>query len=226
MQFVRLINTDTRNYNFHQQNVKRTIRPGEEAMVPWDLATSLFGDPTTVDTTTEPARTRAWQQAAGIHNFNTVESIAKETGTSAADVWEAMRPKIEVWDVETNVRIFMVLEDQEGLKASGAPAPTNSDQNTAFLLQQIAEMRQQMALLTQAELARQQVTPPTASPVMAGVDGPGDTSPETQMQVAPLPPAMVGQDSPPAHTPVSAEDMPQAVPTGTVGTLAPRVSLS
>jgi hypothetical protein len=230
MQFVRLVNTGTTPYDFHQANKKRILQPGEEAMVPWDVATSLFGDPFTVDTVKEPARTRAWQQATGIHNYGSIEGDSKLLQVSAAELWEQRRPKIQVYDVETGNRIYMVIEDQDGTMQNGQePAPLNDQLNVAFLTQQIADMQKTIATLVQVQLATMQTTPAvgqteTASTDGAGVDAPsgfdlptaGATAPSTP--VTPPIAAEAGADTPPVSTPQPADqpsaDTPQAVPAG------------
>jgi hypothetical protein len=225
MQFVRLVNADTRPYDFHHANRKRILNPGEEAMVPWDVATSLFGDPFTTDTPKEPARTRAFQQASGIHNYNTVEGAAKERGISAAEYWEQLRPKVQVYDVETGDRIYMVLEDQDGTKINGTPqAPMNEQLNQAFMAQQIADLQKTISALVQAQMLQAQTTLPTGQTETASQDGPPATGfdlPTTPAPAdsAPLGDAVAGTDSPP----VSTEDTPQAEPTGATSKLAGKV---
>ena len=224
MQFVRLVNAGDTPYDFHQAQKKRVLRPGEEAMVPWDLATSLFGDPFTFDTVKEPARTRAWQQASGIHNYTSLEGDAKMLGVTAAELWEQRRPKIQVYDVETGNRIFMVIEDQEGIMNAnlnlGESAQSNEQLNSAFLQQQISELQKTIATLVQVQMAQLQTTQPVGQTETASTDGiasddaipsgfdlpTAPTQPET--------PAEVGTDTPPVSTQQPSEDTPQAIPAG------------
>lgn len=171
MQFVRMVNVGDTPYDFHQHSKKRVIEPGEEAMVPWDTATSLFGDPFTTDSVLDGARTRAFKQVRGIHNFS--------LGNMTEEQWEAIRPKIEVYDIESGNRVYMVIEDPEGIKGNDIPVATNAQQNQDFLLNQLASLQAQVAQL----LALQTATPaPTAegNGVLASTDAPGQPSTPTQ----------------------------------------------
>lgn len=226
MQFVRMINVGTKPYDFHQANKKRILQVGEEAMVPWDLATSLFGDPFTTDTPKEPARTRAWQQASGIHNFTTVESEAKSRGIPTEEYWDSIKPNIQVFDVETNERIYMVIEDQDGTKTNGVQPQLNEVLNQVALQQQIADLQRTVASLVQLQLAAVQTTTATGQGEMVTQDGPGqsataDAGPGSAFDLPT--PAEAGADAPPVSTSVPSEDIPQTVPSGSTGKLAQKV---
>lgn len=168
MQFVRLVNKDHRTFDFHQNNKKRYIQPGEDVMVPWDVATSLFGDPFTTDTPTDQARTRAWSQSSGMHGYI--------VGGMTNEEWEAHRPKIEVWDIESGERVFMVMEDPEGQKASGFRPRTASESNESFLLSEINGLKQQLSVLVGALTAQAQGD---AVPEGQGPFPSSDTAPDT-----------------------------------------------
>ncbi len=196
MQFVRLVNKDKRSFDFHQSNQKRIIPKGGELMVPWDVAVSLFGDPSSVDTSRDGARTRAWKQSRGQFGYM--------DGGMTLEEWETIRPKIEVYDVETGDRIFMVIEDPEGIRVDGNPSMAQASIDTADLKEAIAQQQKQIELLTTMLMQQQQATAPQGQSVVASQDAAGDGgTPGTQ---APLPSAEAG------------EDTPQAVPTGGAGT--------
>lgn len=138
-QFVRLINKGNIPYDFHIHQIKRVIGPGQDAMIPWDVACSLFGDPSSVDTLSDQVRSRAWTQSAQLHNY--------QVGGMTEDEWQLIRPQIEVWDVETDERIYMVLEDPAGVLGSGNPAATNDDINQSELLKIIRQQQEQINAL-------------------------------------------------------------------------------
>lgn len=211
MQFVRLVNVGDKPYDFHQSNRKRILQPGEEAMVPWDVATSLFGDPTATNTTKDMARQRAWDQAAANHNYR--------VGTMTAEQWEERRPKIAVFDVETGNRIYMVLEDQDGTLYSGQAVPSNSTMNVEALQAQIAQLTKTVDVLVRAQLAAVQGA--TGQTVVASADAAPPAAPVTGFDLpttaSDTPPAVAGADVPPppatlATTKQAGEDTPQTVP--------------
>ena len=184
MQFVRLVNKDKRPFDFHQSNQKRILKPGAEVMVPWDVATSLFGDPASVDTTTDQARTRAWKQSRGQYGY--------VTGGMTQDEWEELRPKVEVYDVESGDRIIMVIEDPDGTNSGHATPQMSADSLTTRALEdQVAvlsrQLEQVMGLLTQ----QQANTPPDGQSALASRDAPDDDGTGTG-----LPEATAGEDTP------------------------------
>lgn len=192
MQFVRLVNQDHRPFDFHQMNKKRILQPGDEVMVPWDIATTLFGDPSTTDTPLDQARTRVHKQARGQFGY--------EDGGMTNEEWEAKRPKIEVYDVETGQRIYMVIEDPDGAKFSGVPAPDELATNAAGLQDQIARLERQVQQLVQLQLQNAPASQPQgASPL------PSQDAPEVPL---------TGGGALPLAQDVPGEDLPQATPTG------------
>lgn len=193
MQFVRLVNKDKRPFDFHQSNQKRIIPPGGEIMVPWDIATSLFGDPAATDSTTDPSRTRAWKQSRGQFGY--------VLGGMTQEEWEEIRPKVEVYDVETGDRIYMVIEDPEGLLVNGGtPLVSESTIQNAALEQQIALMQKQVEALTNMLMNQNAETTPRGQSAFSSEDA--ATQPESGVS---LPPALAG------------EDIPQTPPTGPKG---------
>lgn len=141
MQFVKLVNTGSAPYDFHMRQQKRVIPPGGDVMVPWDVATSLFGDPFTTDTNTDQARQRAWTQSATLHNYH--------VGGMTEDEWQAIRPSVEVYDVETGNRVYMVLEDPSGTQIAGEP-PTSGEVDNNMLVGLIRSQQEQINTLMQA----------------------------------------------------------------------------
>lgn len=206
MRFVRLVNKDSRPFDFHENQNKRLLGPGDECMVPWDLATSLFGDPFSVDTATDQARTRALKQSRGLFGY--------ELGNMTEEEWDAKRPKIEVYDVETGERVYMVLDDPLGHRPPGVsptdvPGVTNG--TISALEAQLAATNAQVELLTKLLLAQQGETSPQGQAAIVSEDAPDQPS------------GAKGEALPPAEP---SEDVPQAAPTGRSGkgkgtTLAP-----
>jgi hypothetical protein len=199
MQFVRLVNKDKRPFDFHQSNQKRVLKPGAEVMVPWDVATSLFGDPASVDTTTDQARTRALKQSRGQYGY--------VLGGMTTEEWEDLRPKVEVYDVESGDRIYMVLEDPDGTRYGGTTPALSADSLTSRALEdQVATLTKQLETMMQILTQQQANTPPDGQSALASRDAPDDdgTGPTG------LPEATAG------------EDTPQTPPVGPKPHLAPR----
>lgn len=186
MQFVRLVNKGEQDFDFHQSNQKRILPPGAEVMVPWDLACSLFGDPTTVDSPTDQARARSLKQSRGLFNY--------EMGKMTAEEWEERRPKVEVYDVETGNRVYMVLEDPDGVHAGNVPGGPDMGNLTALnvgaLEAIIANQQKQMDAMQSMliHLVGQQDT--TGQSVTASQDGPGNDGNSS------LPEGEAGDDEP------------------------------
>lgn len=207
MQFVRLVNRDNRPFDFHQSNKKRILQPGQEAMVPWDIATSLFGDPAAIDTTTDQARTRVWKQSRGQFGY--------QSGSMTMEEWEELRPKVEVYDVETGERIYMVIEDPEGNLYGPNRVMSNDTINAGALEAQLAHMQKQVDTLTQLLLAQNAQTAPQGQSVVSSEDDAGDGIPASGGGAIPMTPG------------VATEDVPQTPPVGPApktpkGKLAPR----
>lgn len=143
-QYVRLLNTDPTPFRFHHNNIKRSVPPGGDVIVPWDLATTLFGDPFLIDGERDKERTRSLKRARGVFNY--------ELGMESDEAFDARRPHIEVWDIETSPaeRIYMLIEDPEGyysdLAISEANAATGGREDEITMLNaRISALTQQMS---------------------------------------------------------------------------------
>lgn len=210
MQFIRMVNTGTTPYDYHHHAIKQIIQPGGDRIVPWDLACSLFGDPTTMDIGQDRARTRSWKQAAGIHNYH--------LGYTSDEQWEAIRPKVECYDLETGQRVYMVLDDRDGKLTGENPGGQATPGNELEMLQR------QMALMAQ------QIAKLTANQVQAPADATTSTGPitsEDAPNMEPVPSALdlaeLTRQATALGMPEATEDIPQAVPTGLPQDQAPRV---
>jgi len=144
-QFVRLVNTDDRPFDFHHNNIKKIVPGGGDTIVPWDIACTLFGNPTLVDTTRDPARALSLKQARG--NFNYM--LGMETDES----FDARRPHVEVWDVEQSPmqRIYMLIEDPEGTRENVGLTSLQGKSDIEILQNQVAVLTQHLARLTEMQ---------------------------------------------------------------------------
>lgn len=172
LQFVRLVNTGDRVFDYHYQSQKHLIAPGADRIVPWDCASSLFGDPFTMDSSSDRARTRVYKQTRGFYNYS--------DGTTTEEQWEVLRPKIEVYDLETNQRIFMVIEDPDGRKTGDNPTPDQAGSDVETMQRTIAVLSQQVESLLSAQ--QQQAADPARGqgPLVSrdapNVDGPSQSN--------------------------------------------------
>ncbi len=207
-QYVRFINQDYRPFDFHHQNAKRIVPPGGDAIVPWDLAVTLFGHPRLPNSAPRYERTKAYERIRARHNFS--------SGLQQEDEWEAIRPHVDVYDLEDNTQIVMLIDDPEGVRQpDSVPTASPAATDVSVLQQQIAALTQQVTTLinrqmsNQAEPAAGNASSPTAvqdSPGIFGIvtepttpSAPG-TAPATPSPDNPqaVPVAAAGDDSPPA----------------------------
>lgn len=169
--FVKLVNTDYRPFDFHQNNVKRIVAPGEDVIVPWPIACTLLGNPRIPDIPPANERTRAYEKIRARHNYS--------AGLQTEDEWATIKPSIEVYDIENNQRIFMLIEDPAGEHMESAPTPSAKQTDAAALQRQIEVLTAQVTkLVAQSQSAPEQPgAGNTASPT-AVQDGPGAPAPE------------------------------------------------
>lgn len=163
-EYVRVENTDSRQFTYHDNNTKKAIPPGKGVMMRWDLATTLFGDPFAMNSEKKPDRTAALTRARGNFNF--------ELGMETMDAFESRRPHLEVYDADTQQRIFMLIDDPDGIHtAEYVPLDADSGSREQLLEARLVEMQQQITLLINQRTA---TAPPMASgaTVTASVDGP------------------------------------------------------
>jgi hypothetical protein len=189
-QFVRLVNADNRPFDYHYRNVKHIISALGDTVVPWDCACSLFGDPTLVNTPKNPERLRVYKQVRGLYNY--------EDGIDTAESWDYRRPHIEVYDLETGERIYMILEDPEGLQGNPDMAAKSSN-DVEYLTRQIAQLSAVVMQLQTQQQAAHQVQGQTHVP---SVDTPDADAEATSYTFLPVP-----DDDAPATV-----DAPRSVP--------------
>lgn len=170
--FVRLVNMDAKPFDFHHANVKRIVPPGGDTIVPWELAITLFGDPTVVDTPRAKDRQRSIQQCRS--NFGYMD------GGETAEAFDERRPHIEVWDIETSPpeRLHMLIEDPEGLLGN-PEALLGGGQGDVMeqMSRQIAALTRMVEQMAGANLAAQIVNRPDGQTVIPSTDAPGPLDP-------------------------------------------------
>lgn len=173
--FVRVVNTMPTKFQYHSLNVKKIIPPGKETMMPWDLACSLFGDPFTVDSPRKPDRTDALRRARSNWNY--------ELGMETMEAFDARRQHLEVYDMETSQRLYMLIDDPDGEHTDEYVSPAEDSTDQMVLLQ-----RQVQALTAQLTvLIDQQVQNPPSLPLgqtsTVSTDGPTAGAPVSQQAV-------------------------------------------
>lgn len=184
-QFAKLHNHGSIEFDFHYHNEKRIIKPGGDAIVPWDLATTLFGDPGEADLPRDARRTATYRRIRNLYGYL--------EGMETSESWEARRPKIHVYDLETSERIYMTIEDPQGLHAYNAPVEGQSE--IEMLTRQIQSLTQTVnALLAKttsetAEASGDTVIPSTDAPNDPALDGTLEVVPDLDLPVSvPRPP--------------------------------------
>lgn len=223
-EFVRITNTGAMPFDFQQNNQKRIIEPGGDAIIPWHLAAVLFGSPGITDIGNDNARVKAYNKVRGYYGF----SVGL---TNEAD-WDFMRPSIIVVDLNDNSRIHMLMEDPEGKHLDQAPDEPDTRQDAEALHRQIAVLQGQMQQLLNASHAQPQqaAVASNASPTVT-TDSPDDTPSLISAQFTDIPDNSSDDDGTAFGIDLSSataeptEDSPQAIPTGGSskrGSLAPR----
>ena len=205
--FVKLVNESTKPFDFHQSNARRIIDPGEDVIVPWNIAVTLFGHPNLTDVPPANERTKMYEKIRSRHNYS--------AGLMTESEWENVRPRIAVYDLERDTEVIMLIDDPEGNHMHTAPDLTASGkkQDADALMRQIATLTRQVEkLIAGSQTGPQEAAQGNTASPTAVEDGPG-----TKQRDAP-----VGIDDafniPTADdTPVTADE-PQSV---TVGEDAP-----
>lgn len=138
--FVRVVNTDVKPFFYHHKDAKKSIPAGRESMMPWPLAVTLFGDPFAIDAEKKPDRKDSLRRARAVFNY--------ELGMESDEAFMARIPKFEVYDTETNQRIYMLIEDPDGEHADEyVPMDIESNDTVGLLTQQIKMMQEQIGKL-------------------------------------------------------------------------------
>lgn len=239
-EFVKIINKNTKPFDFHQNNRKRVLQPGEDAIIPWGLACSLFGHPSTLNVHPQNERDKLYNKvrARFNHTLGMVPPEAMEQGIRDSEQWwEIIRPRIEIFDIENNEQIWMVIDDPDGQHMSQPPKQTAGSEDIAVLMNHIQSLTAQVHKLTQQQTSNipdpassggsQAPTPTSDNPAInpAMENGSPDSAigfgiPITHPDVMPsedsdVPPTFNNLDlaSIAAQAQVSVDD-PQAVPSG------------
>jgi len=199
MQIVELVNSGTKPVTFNG-NERVTLAPGARRLVPWEFATGWLGDPLVAlqDRPQEYALTRLlWGYSAG--------------GETDEEFDQLKKPTIEVYDRENldadgnPTRIFMLLDDPEGLRRPGTVEQVSDEAtNDVRLLQaQLAQMAERQAKLEALLLERSNAHDASLDPATqnalatAQTSAAADSDPDTQLPA-------------PKPTPANATDAPRA----------------
>lgn len=213
--FVKIINKNDKPFDFHQNNRKRVLQPGEDAIIPWGLACSLFGHPSTLNVHPRNERDKLYQKVRSRFNYTLgmVPPEAHEQGIrNPEDWWEVIRPRIDVYDIENNERVWMVIDDPTGEHMSQPPKSVSGSADIAMLMQQIQVLTNQVHKLTQ----QQQAQP---GPSSAGTQSPVPTAD------GPLPTAdQGGFDIPIVHPQPTPDEDSDAAPSLDLASLAAQVA--
>lgn len=168
-EFVKIINEDTKPFDFQQNNAKRIVEPGHDVIVPWAVACTLFGNPNIPDIPPANERTRMYKKIRARYNFG--------DGLHSPERWEDRRPKVRVFDLEGDTEIVMLIDDPLGehLGAFNPNSKSVSKETDVDALQkQIAILTKQVTRLVQRDQsAPTENAPGTSNSPTAVEDGPG-----------------------------------------------------
>ena len=223
-EFVRITNVDSKPFDFHQNNQKRVIPSGGDVIVPWHLAAALFGNPSLLNIPPENARQKQYQKVRALYGF--------AAGLLTEDDWLAMKPHVQVTDLETSEEITMLMDDPEGLLLHKAPAQPTNQGDVAALQAQIASLQAQMQAFMSAATGPQQAAAGSTQSPTATTDAPPAVDPPADPMRNPAFETTETADFPasdldlmemgielPDLSPEPSEDGPQTVTTGeTAGT--------
>lgn len=166
--FVRVKNIETRKFDFHNNNVKKIIPAGKEMVMPWGLAATLFGDPYLADAPKKPDRTDALARARGNFNF--------ELGMETLETFDDRRHHVEVYDMESGQRIFMLIDDPEGEHTVEYINPEDDSGDQMMVLQrQVEQLTAQLGILIEQRTNEPMTPMPTGQSVTVSEDGPMQT---------------------------------------------------
>ena len=201
LQLLRFVNVDDHPITLkHAQTGKVVMPPGAERILPIEYATLNVGHPN--------ARNEGknlWRDQALAHLYT---RWGYYPGLMTDADWEDMRPKIELYTVDTNERVYSVLEDPEGTLANPSSLTGVEPTDGNFLQAQVASMQAQIERLTALIASSQNVDPSMTrtapSPEQMGISTDDIGAALTQVQgeqaedTIPPPPKgeKVGKDTP------------------------------
>lgn len=202
-EFVKLINEDIKPFDFHQNNNKRIIHPGEDAIVPWNIAVSLFGHPRLTDVPPANERTKMYEKIRARHNFS--------AGLQHESEWEAIRPHVKVIDIEDNLRVIMLIDDPSGARQPDSVPSRPIESDTMSLQRKIDALTAQVTALINRDIANQsEPAQGTGASPTAVQDSPGQASADS----GPSTPSTPSAFTIPQPTTSASPDTPQAVAVG------------
>jgi hypothetical protein len=196
-EFVKMVNLSDQEFKYEHRNERKKIAPGGDSIVPWNLAATLFGSPGIQNVGNNKNRDIALKKKRALNGYG--------EGFMTVEQWDAERPEIAVFDLETNERIYMLIEDPDGKHMGSAPVP--ADKTDAEALQrQISTLQNEMQRLLARVQGPQNAAAGDTNSVTPTADGPSfEDIPDDSKDDGPLIPTA---------TTAPTEDTPQAVPTG------------
>lgn len=162
-QFVKILNRGPSPFRFYNGPNERIIKVGDDAIIPWGIATANLGDPTLLDVGKDNRRTNSLNSILQYHGYQ----VGMETG----EQWEERRPHIEVYDLDNNERIFMLIEDPDGKHAQEFSDDFNAS-DVEILQRQVAMLSRQLNQVLEAQTSTAPELPQSQGPVVS-VDGAG-----------------------------------------------------
>ena len=202
MEFVKIVNKGTKPFDYHHNNQKVIIPPNGDRIIPWGLACTLFGHPSTLNVHPVNERDKVYAKVRAQFNYTLgiLPPEAYEAGIRSSDLWwEHIRPQIEVYNMDTNERIFMVIDDPRGERSSSAPEQVAGTADIAALMQQINRLQSQVTQLTHQQTS--QVPDPAAGTTQSPTPT-ADAAPEPSIDPNELQQAILD----------ASEDVPATVP--------------
>lgn len=211
LEYVKMVNVGTKPFDFHQNNQRRVIQPGADTIVPWGLVVTLFGHPNVPNTPPRNERDKLYAKIRGRFNF--------QLGFMTEDDWEAIRPKVEFYDVESGNRIYTVFDDpymEHGRQELMREEPTTMDALNA----RIAELTNLVNTLVTERVAQ------ASAPAQGGTQSPTPTTDSPNEDFVGLLGDQGGGLSitMPAAVIDASEDTPQAVGVGDTGSDRPKLA--
>lgn len=145
MDFVKVRNKGETPFTFRHNKSVFAVNPGGEEIVPWEGVHSLLGDPRLRNTPKNRERHDTFRRKRAMLNF--LEGFMSE------EMWEQgwvdengthppMKPQLEVYTMD-GTRIYMVLDDPDGVMENPAIEPSaegNTDAKVAQLERKIDEL--------------------------------------------------------------------------------------
>ena len=172
-EWVKVTNTGQEEFRDMYASTPYRIPPGAAVVVPWHAATNWCGDP--------------WLRNVGDKRHRDDEYARLRTRYGAYnkdDVWEANRPKVEVYDLNDE-RVLMVVDDPSG---NLSEPPSLSGDQGQYLLEYVERQQKQidaMRAQLQGQIDTGEVSVPdddTPQQIPVGPRNPGTGGPGSKVR--------------------------------------------